>query len=79
MIQPNYIFGIAHYLLQVIASLTCSDLGKSLSFGGIFVSLFFFYAMYDIGAICIACVFAHVVNFGLFYIDFFGKSKIKKE
>ena len=81
LIQPNYIYGLGHYGLQVVVTILADpSLGKTLSLGGLFATAYFSYAMYDLGVLCIACIIGHMVNLALYYIDFFSsKTKAKKD
>ena len=79
ILQPNYIYGMVHYGLQLLATVfSAHAFGRTLSLGGIGATIFFTYAMYKIGALCLACVVGHIINIALYYIDYFGSySKIK--
>ena len=61
--QPNYHFGMIFYGLSFISSLLGNiKLNKLLSIGGGGAVLFFSYAMFDIGQMCIACIIGTVSN-----------------
>lgn len=77
LIQPNYHYGMIHYALSGLFGIFWPKMARICSLGGIGALLFFSYAMYDIGALCIACIIGHIVNILLFYIDF-TQSKSKK-
>jgi uncharacterized membrane protein len=81
LIQPNYHYGMIHYGLSGLFGIFWPKMARMCSLGGIGALFFFSYAMYDIGALCIACIIGHIVNLLLFYIDFIQSEakKIKSE
>ena len=62
--QPNYHFGMLFYLISMLSSFYgWRTTNRLLSLGGAGAVLFFSYAMYDIGKLCIACIlgkFSHL-------------------
>ena len=74
--QPNYHFGMMFYGLSFISSLSGNvKLNKLLSVGGAGAVLFFSYAMFDIGQLCIACIIGTVLS-ELENFDFYQTSKL---
>ena len=60
LIQPNYHYGMIHYALSGLFGIFWPKMGRMCSLGGIGALFFFSYAMYDIGALCIACIIGKV-------------------
>ncbi|CBY21061.1 unnamed protein product [Oikopleura dioica] len=69
-IQPNYVYGLWHYILQLFMTLiNDGQLSRTLSIGGIGASIYFTYAMIKLEALCIACVLCHFINVAFFVVD----------
>ena len=60
LIQPNYHYGMIHYALSGLFGIFWPKMARMCSLGGIGALFFFSYAMYDIGALCIACIIGKV-------------------
>ena len=76
LVQPNYNYALVFYVINLLAGLTCSDLARYCSLGGLGAVVFFSYAMYDIGAICIACLLGVFIQLIIFSDDPSG-SRVK--
>ncbi|CAG5113630.1 Oidioi.mRNA.OKI2018_I69.chr2.g7720.t1.cds [Oikopleura dioica] len=69
-IQPNYVYGLWHYILQLfVAILGDASLSRTLSVGGIGASVYFTYAMIKLEAMCLACIICHFINVAFFVLD----------
>ncbi|KAH0626340.1 hypothetical protein JD844_001276 [Phrynosoma platyrhinos] len=73
--QPNSIFGIAFYLLQILLGFSTSGLaaiallGSSLVSiaGSVYLAYILFFVLHDF---CVICVSTYILNFALLYINY---------
>ncbi|KAJ6652130.1 hypothetical protein lerEdw1_013170 [Lerista edwardsae] len=73
--QPNSVFGIAFYILQILLGFSNSGLAAITLLGSSIVSiagsLFLAYILFSVlHDFCVVCVSTYVVNFALFFLNY---------